>query len=91
MTYNPTTGDGKELQDLLEVICDAAHRFGIKTFEGGQLKVTFSDFQPKFVFPDPREISPIGEKYGMPTDDQMLFASSVPLTDDEIAARPPNG
>ncbi len=74
-------------KETLDMLGEAALRYGIQGFECADFKVMFSLKQPQLVF-EPRT-QPIGEKYGMPTDDELLFASSLPLSEEEIAARPP--
>ena len=39
--------------------------------------------------PTALETAAIGEDDGMPTEDQLLFMSGIPLTDEEIKARAP--
>lgn len=89
MVYNPKHTAACELQDMLEVVCDAAQRFGITRFHGDLFEVNFTEMRPQLVIGDMSPNRHIGEAEGMPTDDQLLFASSIPMTDEEIAARPP--
>lgn len=81
-------------KEAIEIIGDAALKYGIKHLkiqdhvcERLLVEISFTDQRPQIIMP--QTSVPIGEKYGMPTDDEMLFASSIPMTEDEIAARAP--
>lgn len=73
----------------LDMIGEAALRYGLKYFEFGSMKLHFGAAQQPQLATSTLQNQPIGETHGMPTDDQLLFASSIPLSDDEIAARAP--
>lgn len=65
--------------------------------ESGLKRLRMVDGGVEFEFWDKPEAAPvsqtekaaIGEETGMPTEDQLLFMSGIPLTDDEIRARAP--
>lgn len=78
------------IKEDLEVIGEAALKYGMSRVEiNGLMAVEFTYKPPQVVYPTAMATSPIGESEGMPTDDQLLFASSIPLTDEEIAAQVP--
>lgn len=80
------------LKEDLDIIGEAAKKYGFLKFNHVDYQIEFSNEQPKLIIPNMSIANrPIGEAFGMPTDDQMLFASSIPMTDEEIAASPPNG
>lgn len=71
-------------------ICEVAKKYGVTSFSSDGTVISFSErAQPaEMVFPElgPRKI---GEKFGAPTDDQMLFWSSDPMEDEDMATQPP--
>ncbi len=78
-------------KEQLEIICEAAQKYGITHFKLEELEMEFDPPQPRIVYTPPSlKNQPIGEAHGMPTDDQLLFASSIPMSDEELAARPPH-
>ncbi len=87
--YNPKTTEANDFQDKLNVIGDAAQRFGMKTFKMDDLEITFEPPRVVFAATSGMPNQAIGATSGMPTEDELLFASSIPLTEDELAARPP--
>lgn len=89
--YNPKTTEAIQLHDMLSVICDLATTHGIKTIKVETVEIEFDpQARTRVVFgPLAPKDQPIGEDHGMPTDDQLLFASSIPLTDEEIQAGVP--
>lgn len=81
-------------RDMLDVLGAAAQRYGIIAFKCPDFEVTFSGQPPRIMMPMPGLDSSrsIGELHGMPTEDELLYASSgYPLSEEEIRARPPNG
>lgn len=76
-------------KEELDMIGEAAQRYGIRTFKFGEMMLVFRPQEPRIMFDEAKLNRPIGQGHGMPTDDQMLFASSIPMTDEEIAARAP--
>lgn len=89
--FNPKTTEGNDFQDLLNVIGDAAERFGMTRVKWEDIEIEFAEVQTQLVSytTDVSSTQPIGEEHGMPTEDELLFASSIPLTDDEIRAKAP--
>lgn len=76
----------------LETLGEAAQKYGIRSFKCADFEVLFTIQQPKLVFASSEVPNkPIGAPYGMPTDDELLFASSIPLTNGEIEAQAPHG
>jgi hypothetical protein len=74
----------------LDLLGESALKYGITTFKCADFEVTFTIQQPKIVFaPSEMPTNGIGAPYGMPTEDELLFASSIPMTQEEIQARPP--
>jgi len=76
-------------KDLLDAVLASARKHGVRA-----LKVASLGLDVAFHPPDAPVIKvdhklPIGEAHGMPTDDEMLFASSIPLTPEELVARAP--
>jgi hypothetical protein len=74
--------DLKELRNVLEL----AKEYGLKKLRlADGLEVEFGD---KLVAVPIEEFKKIKTE-GMPTEDEFLFMSSIPMTDDEIKAQPP--
>jgi hypothetical protein len=57
-----------------------AKKYNVERFKVGDCEVHM---------PPRVEPTKLSDDDKMPTEDQMLFHSSIPLTDDEIKARPP--
>lgn len=72
-----------QFEDILKV----AIKYGVASFRLQELSVLFQT-APADV---PRETirAAMGEGAGMPTEDQFLFMSGIPLEDNEILAQPP--
>ncbi len=75
-------------KENLEMICEMAAKHGIKVFHDNEVRLVFSGTHGMGTHYE-TFTNPIGEKHGMPTEDELLFASSIPLTEEEIMARPP--
>lgn len=85
-----TTTDMDPLRQLLDTLGMAAQLYKIKSYKDANIEVTFGETsgQPLGFLSGP-EKQPMGEENGMPTEDELLFASSIPLSPEEIRARAP--
>lgn len=74
-----------ELQTLLTL----AKSMGVRRLKVDAVEVVFWATKE----PEPQlsslEKAALGEEGGMPTEDQLLFMSGIPLSDEEIKARAP--
>lgn len=88
--YGVDFDSAAEFKEFLDIVCEASQKYGIRHFKLCDLDLTFTAQQPKIVLASSELPNQgIGETFGMPTEDELLFASSIPMTQDEIEARPP--
>lgn len=78
-------------KEQLDTLGEAAQKYGIRTFKCPDFTVVFTDQRPQIVIGDVSPNRQIGQVHGMPTEDELLFASSIPLSSDEMESKPPHG
>lgn len=82
--------------DDLGSILEVASKHKIRKLKVADVEIEFfpefPELQPIIMASGPITPQKIGEEYGMPTDDQLLFHSSgFPMTDEELKAQAPHG
>lgn len=84
-----------EFSSFLDIAGAAAQKHGLSSLRIEKtIELIFKSDYPRIMYTgagDNKTGIPIGERHGMPTDDELLFASSIPLTPGEIEAQAPHG